>query len=117
MAQLQLKAYSRGRSMIWSKSAALAMEAIQQTKVAARPERIRPTHDINVRPLPLDGILRLCDGTGIMQHSCYSVPDRAHGYCIDDNARALMLMNRIDAPKSPEALRLGTTFDSRRVER
>ena len=25
-----------------------------------------------------------------MQHSVYTVPDRAHGYCVDDNARALL---------------------------
>ncbi|MDO7843267.1 glycosyl transferase family 1, partial [Sphingomonas sp. CA1-15] len=28
----------------------------------------------------------------MLQHSIYSVPDRRHGYCIDDNARALMLV-------------------------
>ncbi|WP_260583998.1 hypothetical protein [Sphingopyxis sp. PET50] len=43
----------------------------------------------------IDGLLRLCDDTGILQHSIHSVPDRAHGYCVDDNARALMLMNRL----------------------
>jgi len=31
----------------------------------------------------------------MFQHSLYSVPDRNHGYCIDDNARALLLMNRL----------------------
>ena len=29
---------------------------------------------------------------GMLQHAVYSVPDRDHGYCIDDNARALMVM-------------------------
>lgn len=33
----------------------------------------------------------LTDYTGIFQHARYTVPDRTHGYCIDDNARALML--------------------------
>ena len=28
-----------------------------------------------------------------MQHSVFSIPDRSHGYCVDDNARALILMN------------------------
>jgi len=32
----------------------------------------------------------------MLQHSIYSVPDRRHGYCIDDNARALMLMSAMD---------------------
>lgn len=33
----------------------------------------------------------LTDYTGILQHARYNIPDRAHGYCIDDNARALLL--------------------------
>lgn len=40
----------------------------------------------------LEGLLRLTDDTGILQHSRFAIPDRSHGYCIDDNARALMLM-------------------------
>jgi len=39
-------------------------------------------------------IERLADATGIMQHSRHSVPDPDHGYCVDDNARALILMHR-----------------------
>ncbi|MES2453106.1 MAG: glycosyl transferase family 1, partial [Pseudomonadota bacterium] len=39
---------------------------------------------------------RMSDSTGMLQHSIYSVPDRRHGYCIDDNVRALMLMTAID---------------------
>ncbi len=33
----------------------------------------------------------MCDSTGLMQHAVHCVPDRSHGYCIDDNARALLL--------------------------
>lgn len=33
---------------------------------------------------------RMTDGTGILQHAVYGVPDPNHGYCIDDNARALI---------------------------
>lgn len=46
-------------------------------------------------PIPgFAAIERLADTTGIMQHSRLSVPDPAHGYCLDDNARALILMHR-----------------------
>ena len=34
--------------------------------------------------------LSLCDSTGMIQHAVHSVPDRSHGYCVDDNARALL---------------------------
>jgi len=33
----------------------------------------------------------LTDGTGVLQHSLYSTPDRSHGYCTDDTARALIV--------------------------
>ena len=39
--------------------------------------------------------LSLCDSTGILQHAVHSVPDRAHGYCVDDNARALLLSSAL----------------------
>jgi hypothetical protein len=39
-------------------------------------------------------IERLADATGIMQHSRLAVPDPDHGYCVDDNARALILIHR-----------------------
>lgn len=37
-----------------------------------------------------------CDDTGIFQHAIYDVPDRLHGYCIDDCARALIVLCGID---------------------
>ncbi len=38
----------------------------------------------------LSGVKLFTDETGILQHSKYGVIDRRHGYCTDDNARALM---------------------------
>ena len=39
----------------------------------------------------LDHFARLTDDTGMLQHARYAVPDRRHGYCTDDNARALVV--------------------------
>ena len=45
----------------------------------------------------------MTDGTGLLQHATFTVPNRAHGYCVDDNARALIVatgahdLNRNDA--------------------
>jgi hypothetical protein len=33
---------------------------------------------------------RLTDDVGILQHAIYATPHREHGYCTDDNARALL---------------------------
>lgn len=49
--------------------------------------------DSPLLPLPeidLRHLRRLTDDTGIFQHAVYATPDANHGYCIDDNARALI---------------------------
>jgi hypothetical protein len=38
-----------------------------------------------------DHLYALSDDTGILQHATYSIPNRVEGYCVDDNARALLL--------------------------
>ncbi len=35
-------------------------------------------------------ISNLTDQTGIIQHALFAMPNRKEGYCIDDNARALL---------------------------
>ena len=46
----------------------------------------------------LKHFLSMCDDTGLFQHAIHSVPDRSHGYCVDDNARALLLACALNAP-------------------
>jgi hypothetical protein len=51
--------------------------------------------------------LSMCDDTGLFQHAVHSVPDRTHGYCIDDNARALLVACALNNPgeqRLPEVL-------------
>lgn len=43
-------------------------------------------------PLRLDHLERMTDSTGIMQHALFAVPDPTHGYSIDDQARALIVV-------------------------
>lgn len=40
--------------------------------------------------LNLKHIKALTDSTGIIQHALFDIPNRKEGYCIDDNARALL---------------------------
>lgn len=56
--------------------------------------------------LPRINLKHLClmtDDTGVLQHAKFTVPNRTHGYCVDDNARALIVatrahyLNRTDA--------------------
>lgn len=93
--RLSERAYARGRTMIWPRLAEVAMGEIAEM-VAAKPRRLPAK--VRLTPLVPDiaAVERMSDSTGMLQHSIYSVPDRRHGYCIDDNVRALMLMTAID---------------------
>ncbi len=79
--------------MIWPKLAEAMMAEIRAI-VAARPFRLAKM-PAPLKPLIPDfaAVERMSDSTGMLQHSIYSIPDRRHGYCIDDNCRALMLMS------------------------
>jgi glycosyltransferase involved in cell wall biosynthesis len=46
--------------------------------------------------LSLAHLRRMTDDTGIIQHATYSVPARRTGYCLDDNARALIVAVHAD---------------------
>lgn len=102
---VQERAYARGRSMIWPEFAAKSMAVVDATRIDLPLRRVA-----TALPIGIEGLLRICDGTGIIQHSIFSVPDRAHGYCVDDNARALMLMNRIGDHTEPHRSRLAAVF-------
>jgi len=52
-------------------------------------------------------VLRLTDDTGIVQHAKYGIPNLKEGYCLDDNARALiMALMAYQRSKSKEAFEL-----------
>jgi hypothetical protein len=97
LATLSQRAYARGRTMIWPRLAEAATAEIEAI-LAARPRRFAKPRSVELANLKPDiaAVERMSDATGMLQHSIYSVPDRRHGYCIDDNARALILMCRID---------------------
>jgi len=46
--------------------------------------------------LNLGHLREMTDDTGLLQHAIYTVPRRAEGYCVDDNARALWLTARLE---------------------
>jgi glycosyltransferase involved in cell wall biosynthesis len=90
------RAYAKGREMIWSRFAQ-AYVSIFEEVIRTKPARLVRVSDRKFDSVPprLDAIERLSDSVGIIQHSIFAVPDRTHGYCVDDNCRALMLMHRL----------------------
>lgn len=43
-------------------------------------------------PFSFNHINRLTDDTGIIQHAIFGIPNLKEGYCLDDNARALLMV-------------------------
>ena len=95
---IRKRAYQFTRDAVWSKVAqeyysvfAEAKERVQRQPTRRfQPRGVLPA----TAPLPeinLEHLRRMTDRTGLLQHAVFNIPDRTHGYCTDDNARALVL--------------------------
>ena len=96
--RMRKNAYIEGREMLWSNVAHRYMHCFEQARTERSPLNRKlfatKTLDQQLNDIPeikLDHLRRLTDSTGILQHSLFTVPNYAHGYCTDDNARALIL--------------------------
>lgn len=104
--ETQKRAYQRGRRTIWPHFARASAHLIRNT-AAPRPRDVSPAM------VPgLSAVWAMSDATGMLQHSIGIIPDRRHGYCLDDNARALMLMNVATGLSESERLRWSATYAS-----
>lgn len=99
---MRKRAYMYGRSMTWPNVAHQYTDTFRRAcaQRTARPRISLPaTGQARKRgelpSVPLEHIRRLTDGTGLLQHACYTVPRYSDGYCTDDNGRALILMMRL----------------------
>lgn len=60
---------------------------LNPTRFSEQALVLNPTH-----------LLNMTDDTGLFQHCRYNIPDRNHGYTLDDNARALIVAARSKHP-------------------
>ena len=100
-------AYALGRTMTWDRNAAAMLSAMTRARADFAPAAEPPLPRVQLGPIE-----RMSDGTGMLQHSLFGVADRAHGYCIDDNARALMLMALAEDLPRERRLALATIYAS-----
>jgi len=108
------RAYATGRRMVWSEIGWLYANVLDLSARVVRlaepkpPRRLSGISDARALPeIRLDHLLSFCDGTGLSQHGHYTIPNREHGYCTDDNARALLLasaLRRLGEPVMPPEL-------------
>jgi glycosyltransferase involved in cell wall biosynthesis len=99
------RAYAVSRTMTWERSAERYMSVFENArqghwlKVIARSDTGSPEPRSAAAPeMQIGHFLSMCDDTGLFQHAVHSVPDRSHGYCVDDNARALLLACALNNP-------------------
>jgi glycosyltransferase involved in cell wall biosynthesis len=111
---MRKRSYSSSRSMTWERTAERYLTAFESARrghrlrAIARLDQSEPSRGSPVPPeMRIGHLLSMCDDTGLYQHAVHSVPDRSHGYCVDDNARSLLLACALNNPgeqRLPEAL-------------
>lgn len=93
-------AHAHARSMHWPVvgkryldlfATARESSALARRKVIAMPKKAPAARS---RP-SLDHLDRMTDRVGLFQHAHLDAPDPREGYCVDDNARALLLMTHL----------------------
>jgi glycosyltransferase involved in cell wall biosynthesis len=109
---LSERTYEAGRETIWARFGERMVALFDETMAA----KARSGPSLRRGPAPivtnLGGVRRMTDSCGMLQHSLFSLPDRRHGYCVDDNARALILMHRLPGAPDAERAALTTTYAS-----
>lgn len=106
-------AFETTRSMQWPSIGRRYVELAAKTvdEAPARRPVIALARASSLPELRLDHLHRLTDDTGVIQHATYSVPFRPSGYCVDDNARALIVALHAERLHSSTATRrLVTTY-------
>jgi glycosyltransferase involved in cell wall biosynthesis len=97
---MRKKAYTFTRKALWKEVSQSYLEIFRQVR-QNRIRHPRPRHSyiqnidaitcFDLPEIKLDHLKALTDDTGILQHANHTIPDRAYGYCTDDNARALLV--------------------------
>jgi glycosyltransferase involved in cell wall biosynthesis len=99
------RAYAVSRTMTWERTAERYISVFTSArqghwlKIIPRSGKGAPEQQSAAVPdMQIGHFLSMCDDTGLFQHAVHSVPDRSHGYCVDDNARALLLACALNNP-------------------
>ena len=90
VARRYLESFERARSQYASRERAGGAPAVVVKRLVDLPE------------IDLEHLRLMTDDTGMLQHGSYNVPRYDDGYCVDDNARALLLMAMVEDSRSEE---------------
>lgn len=102
--RMRKRAYASSRSMTWGRIGsqyATLFETVRRANAHGIEGVRNESAPLVTNPPPrlkLDHFELMCDDTGLLQHAIHAVPDRVHGYCVDDNARALLVSCALNVP-------------------
>jgi len=110
---LRRRAYDYGRSRTWPMIGQAYWKLFRQVRLPVQIGGLseltaaETMSSIEVPEPCLDHIVKLTDDTGLYQHAKFTIPNRLHGYCTDDNARGVIAMVKYYCQyPDPQALRL-----------
>jgi glycosyltransferase involved in cell wall biosynthesis len=117
--ELRRRASEYGRAMLWPAVAHSYLRTFERARSeqSARLQTAFRASTLATRPaeLPrvnLDHVEIMTDDTAMFQHATFNVPRYDEGYCLDDNARALLLMTLLEDAGADDP-RLVRTLSSR----
>ncbi|PQP35434.1 glycosyl transferase family 1 [Desulfobacteraceae bacterium SEEP-SAG9] len=97
---MRKKAYTFSREAVWKEVSRKYLQVFSEVR-QNRTRNPRPRHsyvenikaitNFELPEIKLDHLKAFTDDTGILQHANYTISNRTHGYCTDDNARALLV--------------------------
>lgn len=101
MVLMQQKAYEYGQTITWPLMGKLYLDLLLQASDATNSPLTPVT---NYPSIDFSHIRHLTLPSGLLQHALGSVPSLRHGYCLDDNARALLVTTQAKESGHPEDL-------------
>lgn len=116
---MRKRAYLFMRNAVWREVARSYLDIFRAVchqpvvrRSAGRSRQTPKTSVLHAVPeLRIDHLQTLTDDVGILQHAHHTVPDRDHGYCTDDNARALIVaLQAFRLTQDPQLLKLATIY-------
>lgn len=91
MQNMQIKAFEHGQSITWPKIGEAYLEVFDIGITLAQQAHSKASY--NLPPINFDHLRRLTMPEGILQHASGIIPSLQHGYCLDDNSRALLCVS------------------------
>lgn len=117
--QICERAYDYSRNSTWPKVAESYIDLLKEVAIVSSPyvkssESINTVNSLSLSILPevdYTAIKSMTDDVGLFQHAKHTIPDRSHGYCTDDNARALIVaLQAFNSRGEPEVMAMAKTY-------